>query len=114
ADVAQAVRQVVADYVRRKKAIKRDAPVVSDDAAFDRASLNMSPCAASPEQKLAIHQALERLQADQPRAAKVVFYRFYCELSMPQIAEVLGVSTRAAERDWARARSWLEAELGGR
>ena len=113
ADVTQAVRQAVADYVRRKKADKRDAKLVCDDAAMESASVDEDKREATPAQKLAIYQALERLQERDRRAAKIVFYRFFCGLSMPQIAQVLRVSTRCVERDWAKARAWLEDELSG-
>jgi len=114
ADVRQAVAQAVADYVRRKTADKRDAHVVRDDHAFDMASHFQQPDPATPAQKLAVHQAMERLGVDEPRAAQVVFYRFYCGLTMPQIAETLAISQRCAERDWTRARVWLAAELSDR
>ena len=113
ADVKQAAAQAVADYVRSKKADKRDALVVSDDHALDAASHACHPISTTPAQKLAVHQVLERLGTIDRRAAQVVFYRFYCGLTMPQIAETLNISQRCAERDWSWARDWLARELGG-
>jgi DNA-directed RNA polymerase specialized sigma24 family protein len=43
----------------------------------------------------------------------VVELRFFVGLSMPEIAEALGISLRTAEGDWTHARAWLRRELGG-
>jgi len=67
---------------------------------------------ASPAQKLALSQAMERLRSEHPRAAQVVFLRFFCDLNTEQIAEALGCGTRSVERDWKFARAWLNARLG--
>jgi RNA polymerase sigma-70 factor, ECF subfamily len=65
------------------------------------------------DQLLAIDAALVRLEALDPREARVVELRFFVGLSMPEIAEELGVSLRTVEGDWTHARAWLRRELGG-
>jgi RNA polymerase sigma factor (TIGR02999 family) len=111
ADFKQAAAHVVIDYIRRKSAAKRDAPMVHGDTAVEAAGALVDGQTASPEQKLAVSQAIERLQREHPRAAQVVFLRFFCDLSAPRIAEAMSMSQRAVERDWAFARAWLATEL---
>nr|WP_276606631.1 ECF-type sigma factor [Haliea sp. SAOS-164] len=56
---------------------------------------------------------LVALEAYSPRLEKVFTYRFFGEMEMAEIAEVLGVSERTALRDWKKARAMLSAALGG-
>jgi RNA polymerase sigma factor (sigma-70 family) len=70
--------------------------------------------AASPEPDLdliALDEALDRLAASDPAKAKLVELRFFAGLTMPEVAEVLGVSLATAERHWAYAKAWLLVEL---
>ena len=60
---------------------------------------------------LELAEALERLAELDARAARVVELRFFGGLSVKEAAQVEGVSTRAAERDWAAARAWLREAL---
>src|SRR5262245_51167014 len=61
---------------------------------------------------LALDEAIERLQAEEPRLAEIVRLRFYCGLSMEETAEVLGGSLSTLKRDWRFARAWLARRLG--
>jgi RNA polymerase sigma-70 factor (ECF subfamily) len=65
------------------------------------------------DQLLAVDAALRKLEALDPREARVVELRFFVGLSMPEVAEALGVSLRTVEGDWTHARAWLRRELGG-
>ena len=67
--------------------------------------------AQTPEQVLALNEALERLAAVEPHKAELVTLRFFGGMSMPEAAAALGVSLPTAERWWAFARSWLYTEL---
>ena len=60
---------------------------------------------------LAVDEALDRLAALRPRAARVVGYRFYLGLSGKETADLLGVSTRTVEADWRFASAWLRREI---
>jgi RNA polymerase sigma factor (TIGR02999 family) len=64
------------------------------------------------DQVLALDGAIERLQALDERAAKVVRLRFYAGLSVDETAEALGVAARTVKRDWTFARAWLFKALG--
>ncbi|MEW6365067.1 MAG: sigma-70 family RNA polymerase sigma factor [Acidobacteriota bacterium] len=63
------------------------------------------------DELLALDQALERLAAVDQREAHVVELRFFAGLTVPEIADLLGVSRRTVEADWAHARAWLLREL---
>ena len=60
---------------------------------------------------IALDLALEQLAARDSRAAALVKLRFFAGLTMPQAAEVLGVSLATVENDWAYAKSWLRIRL---
>jgi RNA polymerase sigma factor (sigma-70 family) len=62
---------------------------------------------------VALDEALTRLEASDPAAAEVVRLRFFAGLPMPEVADLLGVSPRTADRLWSYARAWLHRELQG-
>jgi RNA polymerase sigma factor (sigma-70 family) len=66
-----------------------------------------------PDTLIAIHDALERLAAVEPRQARVVEYRFFGGLTEDEIAEALGVTARTVRRDWLKAKAWLLKEVMG-
>jgi RNA polymerase sigma factor (sigma-70 family) len=61
---------------------------------------------------LALDEALGELAAKSERRARVVELRFFSGMTMPEVAEVLGVSRTTAEDDWHFARAWLSRRLG--
>ena len=66
---------------------------------------------APSEDLVALDEALTRLTAHDPVKAEVVKLRFFAGLTMPEIAQSLGISLATAERYWTYARLWLYAEL---
>jgi DNA-directed RNA polymerase specialized sigma24 family protein len=60
---------------------------------------------------VALDEALTRLAALNPERADVVKLRFFAGLTMPEVAQALGLSLPTAERYWTSARTWLYAEL---
>ncbi|MEO8460052.1 MAG: ECF-type sigma factor [Dokdonella sp.] len=74
----------------------------SDDAALT---------IASSEQALAMEEALGQLEASDARAERVFELRYFAGLSAEQIAELLGVTRRTADRDWRYARAFLISAL---
>lgn len=108
---AQAMRQVLVDHARRKRAEKRQGGgerVQLDHAATFAAS----PDAARVCDVLDLEDALERLAALDERKARVVTLRFYGGLTNDAVAEVLGIARATVADDWAFARAWLAKELG--
>ena len=63
------------------------------------------------EDLLALDEALDKLAREEPGKAELVKLRFFAGLTMPEVAEVLGISLATAERHWTYARTWLFAEL---
>ena len=62
---------------------------------------------------LALNDALEKLEAKDPRGAELVKLRFFVGLTIQQAANTLGVSPSTAKLDWAYAKNWLRAEMVG-
>ena len=59
-------------------------------------------------------EALSQLAEADPKAAELVQLRYFAGLTIPQAAEVLGVSPRTADFLWAYARAWLLQKIEGR
>ena len=102
---AVAMRRLLVDHARAKKAAKR--------GGGGRVELSSEP-AASPdrdEELDALDAALERLAVTQPRIVELVQLRYFVGLTIPDSAAVLDISPRTADAWWAYARGWLAEEL---
>ena len=62
---------------------------------------------------VAVHEALDRLAELNGRQAQVVTLRYFGGLTVPEVAEALGVSVGTVERDWRIARAWLSDQFRG-
>jgi len=103
---ARMMRRILVEEARKRNADKRGAD--ASHVAVDEALL------AAPERGadvLALENALERLEALDERKARVVELRCFAGLSVPETAEVLGVSEETVFRDWRMAKLWLRREL---
>jgi RNA polymerase sigma factor (TIGR02999 family) len=100
AAAAQAMRRILVEAARRKQL----APRVELEG-FEPAA------PARDERLLELHDALDRLAAEEPMAAKVVEARVFAGLSVEEAAAALGLSRATAYREWAFARAWLAAVL---
>ena len=105
---ARAMRQVLVDSARRRRAAKRGGALVDMTISDDRLGL-VIPL----DDLIAVDDALTRLGANDERLARVVELRFFAGLTEDEIAEALGVTSRTVQRDWAKARAWLHSELSG-
>jgi RNA polymerase sigma factor (TIGR02999 family) len=105
---ARAMRQVLVDSARRRRAAKRGGALVDMTLSDDRLGL-VIPL----DDLIAVDDALTRLAANDERLARVVELRFFAGLNEEEIAEALGVTSRTVQRDWAKARAWLHSELSG-
>ena len=105
---ARAMRQILVDHARRKGAEKRGGD-------WARTSLEEKQLGQMPrgEEMIALDDALNRLNEIDERLRQIVEYRFFAGLSETEIAELLGVTTRTVQREWAKARAWLHKELYG-
>jgi RNA polymerase sigma-70 factor, ECF subfamily len=100
---ARAMRQVLVDYARKRKAAKRGGGVISVTLGDEP-----QPTDASAEDLLALNEALEQLD---PRQRQVIECRFFGGMEEKDIAVALGVSERTVRRDWVKARAWLFQSL---
>lgn len=103
---ARAMRQILVDHARRRRAHKR-----GDGVGMVTLDFEFADGAMAADEVIALDDALERLSALNPRLRNVVELRFFGGLSEEQIATTLGVTTRTVQRDWAKARAWLYREV---
>ncbi len=103
---AQAMRRILIENARRKQRRKHG-------GALQRVPLDEVTLVGrmKPDALLALDEALQRLAAEDPPAARLVELRFFAGLGHQQSAELMGISRRAADGLWTYARSWLFAEM---
>lgn len=108
AAAAEAMRRILVEKARHKNRAKHG----GDRTATE---LNSDLVAAPQESEdvLALDEALTRLAASEPAVARLVQLRYFAGLTVPEAAEVLGVSPRTADTYWSYARSYLLTELRG-
>lgn len=106
ATAAQLMRHILVDHARARHAGKRGG--VQDQVTLDE---NIVPAPSHSVDVLALHEALERLTATNPRQGRIVELHFFGGLSFEEIAAVLEMSERTVKRDWALARIWLFKEI---
>ena len=104
---AQAMRRILVNHALHRKRQKRGGAAIH--VALDA----VEPAAAAPaEEVLALHDAICRLEALEPRHARIVEMRFFGGLTIDETADALGVSPATVKRDWTLLRAWLRRELG--
>lgn len=105
---AKAMRRVLVDHARRHQADKRI-------GAHQKVSIDDGPIislATAPDHDiLAIHQALERLEAAHPRQARIIELRFFGGLSESEVATALDISRATVSREWKLGRALLLRQL---
>jgi RNA polymerase sigma factor (TIGR02999 family) len=60
---------------------------------------------------VAVDEALQKLEREDPRQAQIVELRFFGGLTVDEIASTLKVSRATVKRDWATAKLWLRSQL---
>jgi RNA polymerase sigma factor (TIGR02999 family) len=99
---AEAMRRVLIDSARRKRAEKRGG---------DLERVTLAEVAGGVEDGhldvLELDDALTKLAAVDARLAEVTKLRYFAGLSIPETAEVLEISPATVKRDWTFARAWL-------
>jgi RNA polymerase sigma-70 factor (ECF subfamily) len=104
---AQEMRRILLSYARSRRTQKR-----GGSGARLTLDERLAVSEDHAEDLIALDEALNRLAALDPRQARVVELRFYVELRVEEIAEVLGISAATVKRDWAMARAWLLQNMG--
>lgn len=103
---AEAMRRILIESARRKRAIKRGGELQRSEIDVD--AIPFSPTTVDI---LDLSEAVDNLDRIDHEAAELVKLRYFAGLTMAQIAEILGVSLRTAENIWTFARTWLFEEL---
>lgn len=114
---AQAMRRILIDHARRRRAQKRGGDAVHVELDGDlmmEAGAARSTIGGLGVDVEELSDALDRLAELDSRQARVVELRFFTGLSIEETAEVLEVSPATVKRDWTLARAWLHRELKGR
>lgn len=105
---ARAMRQVLVDHARRRRAERRGG---------DRVRVTFADADGVPRQDvdlddlLALDSALEALEKVDPRLRQIVEFRYFAGLTDSEIGEVLGITRRTVLRDWVKARAFLNRVL---
>ncbi len=103
---SMAMRQIVMDHARRRRADKRG-------GGWNRVTLSdVAGASPLPEADLiALDSALTKLDQLNERQARIVELRFLAGLTVEEVATLLDVSETTVKRDWRMARAWLMNEL---
>src|SRR5262249_3956507 len=105
---ALAMRRILVEQARRKGSQKRG-------GAARRVELTEGLAVIEPpaEDVLALDEAGQRLQADEPRPAEPVLLRCYTGLTLEETASVVDRSVSTVEREWRQVRAWLAVRIKG-
>lgn len=106
AAAAEAMRRILIESARSKARAKRG----GDWQRVDFEELDVMT-SVSPDQLVALDDALVQLAALDHLAGELVKLRYFAGLALDQAAAALGISTATAYRHWAYARAWLHSEL---
>lgn len=103
---ALAMRRILVERARRRARLRHGGDLQrvaseSDDLPFEEKS----------EDVVALDEALQRLERDDPRKGEIVNLRYFAGLTAEETAAALGVSVATVERDWRYARTWLYQQL---
>jgi RNA polymerase sigma factor (TIGR02999 family) len=104
---AQAMRDILVERARSKAGPKRGGD--RKRVGLDEASIAVEPPA---DDVLALHEALTELEKEDPLRAQIVHLRYFAGMSVPETAQVLGMSERSLHRHWRFIKAWLKARLG--
>jgi len=106
AAAAEAMRRILVESARRKSRRKHG----GDQQRVDIDEIEL-PMGVTPEEVLAVNEALKELDKADPQAGELVRLRFFAGFSEEEAAEVLGIARRTASRIWAFAKAWLAQTL---
>jgi RNA polymerase sigma factor (TIGR02999 family) len=98
---AQAMRRILVDHARARRAQKRDAPEWLEEPSSGAPNIDV----------LALDDALQKLVALDQDQARIVELKYFAGLTNEEAAEVLGVSVATVKRSWQSARAFLFREL---
>jgi RNA polymerase sigma factor (TIGR02999 family) len=103
---ARAMRDILVEQARSKAGPKRGGG--RKRVALDEHVAVLEPTAANI---LAVHEALDELEQEDPLKAQLVQLRYFAGMNMEEAARVLGISERTAHRHWRFIKAWLRSRL---
>jgi RNA polymerase sigma factor (TIGR02999 family) len=103
---ARSMRRIIIDYARERQAQKRGGDAVHLELKPDAVAVE-----AQAETLLALDAALTRIAQFSERLAQVVECRLFGGLSDEETAQALDTSVRTVQREWSRAKAWLQREM---
>ena len=106
---AEAMRRILIDRARSKAAVRHGGGLERVDVD----DVEIAAPAAESE-LLDVHESLDAFAAHYPQRAELVKLRYFAGLTLPEAAEVIGISPPTAERHWAFSRVWLFREINRR
>ena len=106
AAAAEAMRRILIERARAKKAQKRGGGV--EMLALDEADIAIH---ANDDTLLVVNEALTKLETEDAQMAELVKLRFFAGMTNEQAGQLLGISERSAKRHWTFARAWLYDEI---
>ncbi len=108
AAAAEAMRRILVDRARRKQRLRHAGQLQKEPLDGNEPAISAPVDAVD---LLTLNEALERLEAASPRRARLVKLRYFTGLTLPEVAEILGISQSTAEADWTYAKAWLKREM---
>lgn len=106
AAASEAMRRILVDNARRKRAMKHGGDLSRTELAESRIVGGRTD-----DQILLANEALDKLSAVDPVKAEVVKHRFFVGMTNTEVAKVMNLSEATARRHWEYARAWLFAEI---
>jgi len=103
---AEAMRRILVEHARKKRSKKRG----GDRKRVDFMSADVM-AEESPDDLIAMDEALTKFSQTDPLKAELVRLRFFAGLSFEQAAELLDISPATARRYWNYARAWLYGRI---
>lgn len=106
AAAAEAMRRILVDNARRKRARRHG-------GSQQRTELPdiAAPLPVEDDLIIAVNDALNKFAAVDPQKAELVKLRYFVGMTIEEAAEVMGISEATAKRHWAYARAWLAEEI---
>lgn len=104
---AEAMRRILIDRARRRHARRHG----GGQERVNIDDIDVAGAAKADDTLLAVHEALDRFAAIEPKKAELVKLRYFVGLTIEEAASALGVSEPTAKRWWAFARAWLFREI---
>jgi RNA polymerase sigma factor (TIGR02999 family) len=110
---AEAMRRILIEHARRKHARKRGGGRERVDLDDDNLPSIASPC-DEVDDLLALNEALDRLQKEDPPKAELVKLLYFAGLNLEEAAAALEISRTTAYRQWVFTRAWLSEAMAPR